>query len=75
MFSRKLPETATLITPKTKNRISQSNLGNSNPDGSFTMADSNLFLSPYEILPTAPENKYLMKFSHFIMKLYVVCTH
>ena len=28
----------------------------------------------YEILPTAQENKYLRKFSYFIMKLYVVCT-
>ena len=35
----------------------------------------NLFMSPYEILPLAQENKYLRKFSHFIMKLYVVCTH
>ena len=33
------------------------------------------FLSPYEILPTAQENKYLRKISNFIMKLYVVCTH
>ena len=47
----------------------------SNTDGSFTMANSNSFLSPYEILPTAQENKYLGKFSHFITKLYVVCTH
>ena len=28
------------------------------------------FLSPYEILPLAQENKYLGKFSYFIMKLY-----
>ena len=33
------------------------------------------FLSPYEILPIAQENKYLRKFSYFIVKLYVVCTH
>ena len=39
------------------------------------MANSNLFLSPYEILPIAEENKYLGKFYYFIMKLYVVCTH
>ena len=32
------------------------------------------FLSPYEILPVAQENKYLGKFCYFIMKLYVVCT-
>ena len=53
----------------------QSNLDGSNTDGSFTMANSNSFLSPYEILPIAQENKYLMKFSYFIGKLYVVCTH
>ena len=51
----------------------QSNLKSTNTDGSFTMANSNLFLSPYEILPIAQENKYLGKFI-FITKLYVVCT-
>ena len=40
----------------------------SNTDGSFTMANSNSFLSPYE-------NKYVGKFSYFIVILYVVCTH
>ena len=35
------------------------------------MANSNLFLSPYEILPLAQENKCLGKFSYFIMELYV----
>ena len=53
----------------------QSNLNGSNTDGSFTMANSNSFLSSYEILPIAQENKYLRKFSYFIVKLYVVCTH
>ena len=53
----------------------QSNLNSSNIDGSFTMANSNSFLSPYEILPLAQENKYLGKLSYFIMKLYVVCAH
>ena len=53
----------------------QSNLDGSNTDGSFTMANSNSFLSPYEILPIAQENKYLKKFSYFIVKLCVVCTH
>ena len=53
----------------------QSNLNGSNTDGSFTMANSNSFLSPNEILPIAQENKYLGKFSYFIVKLYVVCTH
>ena len=52
----------------------QSNLNSSNIDGSFTMADLNLFLSTYGILPIPQENKYLGK-SYFIMKLYVVCTH
>ena len=53
----------------------QSNLDGSNTDGSFTMANSDSFLSPYEILPIAQENKYLRKFSYFIVKLYVLCTH
>ena len=52
-----------------------SNLNSSNTDGSFTMANSNSVLSPYEILPIDQENKYLRKLSYFIMKLYVVCTH
>ena len=36
------------------------------------MANSNSFLSPYEVLPIAQEseNKYLGKFSYFIVKLY-----
>ena len=34
-----------------------------------------VFLSPYEILPKAQENKYLWKFSYFMMQLYVVSTH
>ena len=38
------------------------------------MANSNSFLSPYEVLLIAQENKYLGKFSYFIVKLYV-CTH
>ena len=53
----------------------QSNLNSSNTDGSFTMANSNSFSSPYEILPIDQENKYLRKLSYLIMKLYVVCTH
>ena len=57
-----------------KNNI-QSNLNSSNTDGSFTMDNSNWFLRPYEILHKAQENKYLGKFSYFIMKLYVWCTH
>ena len=52
----------------------QYNLHGSNPDGSFTVDDSNSFFSPYKILPIAQENKYLGFFSYFIMELYVVCT-
>ena len=48
--------------PVTNNE--QSNLDGSNTDGSFTIANSNSFLSPYEILPIAQENKYLRKFSY-----------
>ena len=40
----------------------QSNLDSSNTDGSFTMANSNSFLSLYEILLIAQENKYLWNF-------------
>ena len=53
----------------------QSNLYSPNTDGSFTMANSNSFLSPYEILPIAQEKQNLRKFSYFILELYVVCTH
>ena len=53
----------------------QSNLDGWNLDGLFTMTNSNSFLSPYEIHQIAQENKYLRKFSYFIVKLYVVCTH
>ena len=53
----------------------RSNLSSPNTDGSFTMANLNSYLSHCKILPIAQENKYLGKFSYFIMKLYVVCTH
>ena len=53
----------------------QSNLNGSNTDSLFAMANSNSFLSPNEILPIAQENKYLRKFSYFIVQLYVVCIH
>ena len=52
-----------------------SNLNSSNTNGSFTMANTNSFLSTYEILPIAQENKYLGKFPFFIIKLYAVCIH
>ena len=38
----------------------QLNLKSSNTDGSFTMVNSNSFLSPYEILQIAQENRYLV---------------
>ena len=54
----------------------QYNLNGSNPDGSFTVDNSNSFFSPYKILPIAQENKYLgILFFNFIMELYVVRTH
>ena len=48
----------------------QSNLDGSNTDGSFTMANSNSFF-----VPIAQENTYLKKFTYFIVKSYVMCTH
>ena len=53
----------------------QYNLNASNPDGSFTLDDSNSFFSPYKILPIAQENKYLGILTYFIMELYAMCTH
>ena len=50
----------------------QSNLNSLNTDGSFTIANLNSVLSPYEILPIDQENKYLRKLFYFIMKLYVL---
>ena len=49
----------------------QYNLNGSNTDGLFTVDDSNLFFSPYKVLPVAQENKYLGIFSYIIMELYV----
>ena len=60
--------------PFVANSHIQSNFNSSNSDGSFTMANSNSFLSPLEIFPIVQENKYLKIFSYFIMKLHVVCT-
>ena len=53
----------------------QYNLNGSNPDGSFTLDDSNSFFSPYKILPIVQGNKYLGILSYYIKELYVVCTH
>ena len=52
--------------PKTK-----SNLISWNTDDSFIMANSNSIFSPYEILPIAPENKYLEIF--FLIYDEIVC--
>ena len=52
------------------------NFNDSNTDCSFTVADSNSFLSPKVILPIAQENKHLRIFKEiFLMITYVVCTH
>ena len=64
-----------LLSSERPNKRIQSNLDSSNTDCSFTMANSNSFLRPCEVLLIAQENKYLGKFSYFIVKLYVVCTH
>ena len=70
-----LPPPCTSLSGTLVQKQLQSNLDSSNTDGSFTMANSNLFLRPYEVLPIAEENKYLGKFSYFIVTLYVVCIH
>ena len=62
-------QNSSYVTPRERVYKVQTNLNSSNTDGSFTMANSNSFLSPYEILPIAPEKKYLRKFSYFIMEL------
>ena len=53
--------------------ILQLNIDDSNTDGLFSSDDSNCFLSPYEILPIAQENKYMYLeiCFYFVMKLYV----
>ena len=38
------------------------------PMARLSWGNLNSFLSPYEIIPIAQENKYLRKFSYFIMK-------
>ena len=38
---------------------STKNLNDSNTDDSLSMANSNSFFSPYDIITTAQENKYL----------------
>ena len=56
-------------------KILRSNLNNSNTDGSFTMANSNSFLSPYSISSNGSRKQLFRDFFLFIMKLYVVYTH
>ena len=53
----------------------QYNLNGLNPDGSFTVDDSNSFFSPYKILPIAQENKYLGIFLFYFILFYhgIVC--
>ena len=66
-YRKDIKYSAILITTNTYkcfNRAkTHSNLNSSNTDGSFTMANSNLFESPYENYPTAQENNYLVEFS------------
>ena len=50
----------------------QSNLNGSNTDGSFTMAYSNSFLSPYGIFPIAQENKLSESFLYYYEIVYYV---
>ena len=51
--------------------IIQSNLNSSNTDDSFTMANSNSFLSPYEILPLAQEKQIYRE--NFLFYHEIVC--
>ena len=53
----------------------QLSLNSLNPDGLFTMVDSNLFLSPYEIILIAPENKYIFKKFFLIYHEIVLCVY
>ena len=56
------------IFETTFDKIVQYNLDGSNTDGSFTVNDSNSFLSPQEILPIAEENKYF----GILMEIFIV---
>ena len=54
--------------------VLQYNLSGSNPDGSFTVDDSDSFFSLFKILPIAQENKYLMVFfSYFLSWNCMLC--
>ena len=52
----------------------QYNLNGSNPDGLFTVDDSNSFFSSYKFLPIAQENKYLGFFFLFYHRI-VCCVY
>ena len=52
----------------------QSILDSSNTDGWFTMANSNLFLSPYEVLPIAKKNQIFRELFLFYRKI-VCCVY
>ena len=43
----------------TEDILEKLNFNSSNTGGSFTMVNSNSFLSPYDFFPIAQENKYL----------------
>ena len=54
------------------------NFSGSNPDGSFTLDDSNSFFSPYKILPIAQGNKYIgvvFLFYHGVCCVYSLESH
>ena len=52
-----------------------SNLNSSNTDGSFTMVNSNSFLSPTKFFRQLKKTNTLGIFSYHFIKLYVVCTY
>ena len=55
-------------------KYTKSNLNTSNIDGLFTMAYSNSFLRPYEILPITQEDEYLRNFfKEFFFYYEIVC--
>ena len=59
-------------TPLQKGDTLQSNLNSTNNDGSFTMSNSNSFLSPYEILLIAEESKCFGKFSFLFLRNFML---
>ena len=53
----------------------QYNLNASNPDGSFTLDDSNSFFHSLQNLSNSSRKQIFRDFFYFIMEMYVVCTH